>query len=385
MVDIKGIDSGICIDNFRAAGVREGKYGVALIVNDKICDTVGVFTRNSIKGAHILVDRGKIGNGFQAVIVNSGNANTCVLDGVADAEMMCEIAGRELGINPKHVGVASTGIIGRKLDIQKIEELTRKASSSLLNSPQGSKSAAEAIMTTDTRLKQVSFEYKGIKIGGIAKGSGMISPNMATMLCFLTTNANLSKETLKEALMRSVDESLNLLVIDGDMSTNDTVLLMSNRTKSCDPGDFQHLLNYTTREITKLIAIDGEGATKFLEVEVRGAKNREDARAGAKAILSSPLVKTAMFGENPNWGRIIAALGSKIKFEFEKVDILLESGKNTVYAVKKGDIGDLDIARDVLKGREIKVTVNLNSGSGKATAWGCDLTREYVDINASYN
>ncbi len=384
-MDIKGINSGICIDNFRASGIKEEKYGIALIVNDKICETAGVFTTNSIKGAHILVDRKKIENGFQAIVINSGNANACVKSGIRDAKKMCEMAGRELSIDPRHIGVASTGIIGRKLNLEKIKDLTKKASSRLSDSPEGSKGAAKAIMTTDTKLKQISFEYKGIKIGGIAKGAGMIAPDLATMLCFLTTNAALNRKTLQNALERAVNDSFNLLVIDGDMSTNDTVILMSNGKKSCNSKDFQYLLNYVTREMAKLMARDGEGATKFLEVELQGAKTVNDARAGAKAIVSSSLVKTAVFGENPNWGRITAAIGSKIKFDFEKTDILLESMGESAYVVKKGRVIDLDKVRDILKGRDIRIIVNLNSGKEKAMVWGCDLTPKYVEINAGYN
>lgn len=384
-MNIRSIDSGICIDGFRAAGIKEGKYGVALIVGDRICEAAGVFTTNSIKGAHIPVDRKRLRNGLQAIVINSGNANACVKGGIRDAEEMCEMVGRELDIDPMHIGVASTGIIGRKLDLKKIEDLIRKVSLRLSDSPGGSESAARAIMTTDTKLKQVSFEYKGIKIGGICKGAGMIAPNLATMLCFLTTNADLDRETLQGILERVVRDSFNLLVIDGDMSTNDTVLLMSNRRKPCNSGDFQYLLSHTTREMAKLIAMDGEGATKFLEVELRGAKSKEDARTGARAIISSPLVKTAVFGENPNWGRIIAAVGSEINFDFEKTDILLESKKGKTYVVKKGRAMDLDKATDILKEKEIRIVVDLNSGEEKAVAWGCDLSPGYIKINAGYN
>jgi glutamate N-acetyltransferase/amino-acid N-acetyltransferase len=384
-MDIESLDSGICIDEFKASGIKEGRYGVALIVNDKICKTVGVFTRNSIKGAHITVDEERMENGLQAIVINSGNANACVRGGVKDAEMMCDMAGKELGIDPEHVGVASTGIIGRKLDLEKIEGLIRKISPELSNSPEGSEKAAKAIMTTDTKPKQVSFEYKGIRMGGIAKGSGMIAPDMATMLCFLTTNADLDRQTLQTALENAVNNSFNLLVIDRDMSTNDTVLLMSNRKRSCDPEDFQYLLNHVTKEITKLLAWDGEGATKFLEVDVEGARTDEDARKAAKAIVSSPLVKTALCGENPNWGRITAAMGSEIEFDFKKTDIIFESGEEKAYVVDGGETGDLEKAGEILKNKEIKIIVNLNTGRGKATAWGCDLTEEYVRINASYN
>ncbi|RLI86123.1 MAG: ornithine acetyltransferase [Candidatus Altiarchaeales archaeon] len=385
-MEIKKIDRGICIDNFRASGVREGGYGVAIIVNDTPCETAGVFTTNNLKAAPVLVTREKIKkNNLQVIIANSGNANACVKDGINDARKMCEITGRELDINPENIGVASTGIIGKKLDMELIEKLTKKTAMELSNSPKGSENAAKAIMTTDTREKQLSFEYKGIKMGGICKGSGMIAPNLATMLCFLTTNANLSKNELQYSLNKAVEESFNMLVVDNDMSTNDMVLLMSNGKMECELKDFQFLLNYITREFARLIARDAEGATKFLEVQLLGTKDRETARVGARSIVSSSLVKTAMYGENPNWGRIIAALGEVMELDFEKLDLSFESKGERAMVVEKGNLKDLGNAREILKNDEIKVIVNLNSGEENAIAWGCDLTPEYIKINAGYS
>ncbi|HIE33878.1 MAG TPA: bifunctional glutamate N-acetyltransferase/amino-acid acetyltransferase ArgJ [Candidatus Altiarchaeales archaeon] len=382
-MDIKRLNSGVCIDNFRAAGVREGKYGVAVIVNDKICETAGVFTKNNIKAAPALLSMKNIKNGFQAIVVNSGNANTCTVKGMENARMMCEIAGRELEIDSRNVGVASTGIIGRELDMLRIEKLIKRAVQNL--SKKGSKNAAEAIMTTDTRIKEISLEYNGIKIGGICKGSGMIAPDLATMLCFLTTNADFGRDILQRELKNAVDNSFNMLIIDNDMSTNDTVILMSDRNKKCSLEDFRYILNYVCTEFARMMATDGEGVTKFLEIEIRNAKTERDAREGARAIASSLLVKTAIHGENPNWGRIIAALGSKIKFDFEKTDLIFESEKKRAFAVKNGRVMRLDSVREILKNNKIKIIVDIKAGEYKGKVFGCDLSQEYIRINSEYN
>ncbi len=376
---------GVCIKGFKASGARKGRYGMALIVADRVCRTAAVFTRNKIKASPVLLDMGKLGNGFQAIAANSGNANACVKEGMVDAERMSHLAAEETGTGVDNVAVASTGIIGRRMDMKVIEELIKEAALKLSSSPEGSSEAAEAIMTTDDMAKELCVEYKGIKIGGIAKGAGMISPDMATMLCFISTNADIGRDELQSALSAAVDESFNMLVIDGDMSTNDMVLLLSNPSKKCDLADFKHALKYFTREMAKKMALDGEGATKYLKVEVKGAQDREGARKGAKAIASSSLVKTALYGENPNWGRITAALGSVTDFLFEETDIIFESNEGRAVVLEKGNVGDLDKARGVLKGREIKLTVDLNLGESAATAYGCDLTPQYVEINAGYS
>ena len=390
--EIKETDSGICIDNFKANGVRKGKYGVALLVNDTPCETSVVFTKNYVKSASLLVTREKIQNKLQAVVINSGCANTCVKQGVKDAERMCNLAGEKLGIDSGNIGVGSTGKIGQSLDMPLIEELISESVSRLSGnsklsgnlSGNGSLNAAKAIMTTDTFPKQISVEYKGIKIGGIAKGAGMISPDLATMLCFLTTNANLSRDDLQSSLKKSADKSFNMLVIDDDMSTNDMVLLMSNRKQECAIGDFQFLLDYVTTKLARMMAKDGEGATKFIELELKGVETEEKAKIGAKSIISSSLVKTTLFGENPNWGRIIAALGSKVEFDWNKTDIIFESSGKRVVVVENGVEKDIASAKNILKDKEIKIIVDLNSGDERAVAYGCDLTPEYVRINAGY-
>ena len=382
-MDMEKSEQGVCIDGFKASGLKRGKYGLALIVNDGVCKSAGVFTRNSVKAAHVLLDGKKLESGIQVIVINSGNANCCVKNALQDAGKMCELAAKALGIDAENVAVASTGIIGKKLDLGIVEELTREAGKTL--SEKGSHLAAEAIMTTDTFSKEISVEFNGIKVGGIAKGAGMINPDMATMLCFLTTNANLGTKELQRALSKSVDSSFNMLSIDGDMSTNDTVLLLSNGKFDCSREDFQMVLDYATVELAKMIAKDGEGATKLIEVEVSGAADNETARKGAKAVVSSDLVKSAIYGENPNWGRIVSALGSVIELNFEKIDIEFQSEKGKAEVVKHGSVKDLKKASEILKGKEIRILVNLGSGNREATAFGCDLTPEYVRINAKYS
>lgn len=382
---IKSTNFGVCIDSFRAYGIKEGKYGVAIICNDVLCEAAAVFTKSSIKGAHIKADKRRLSGGIQALIVNSGNANAYVKDGYRDAEKICEIAAKILDLDKEKVGLASTGITGRRIDVEKIKAIAEKVKRKLTNSPEGSIKAAEAIMTTDRVPKQLSFEYKGIKVGAIAKGSGMIAPNMATMLCFITTNAAIPREKLQKTLKESVEDTLNMLVVDGDTSPNDTVLLLSNKRKECRIEDFKRILMHLLEEMAKKLAKDGEGATKLIEVEVTKAKNKMKAKKIAKAIVSSPLVKSAIAGENPNWGRIIAAASSKEKIELKKIDLRYESELGTAEVLNKGDFRPLDKAEKVLKGKEIRITLSLNEGKYSATAWGCDLTEEYVKINAEYN
>jgi len=385
-MDISKTDSGVCVDGFTAGGAKEGRYGVAIIAGDKPCRAAAVFTTNTMKAAPILLSMEKVAGGeLQAVIANSGNANACVAAGMDDAKKMCEIAAKMLSLSPDKVAVASTGIIGRKMDIGAIEKVADKVSKDLTDKPVGSLRAAKAIMTTDTREKSLSFKYKGIEAGGICKGAGMISPQMATMLCFITTDADVDPKTLQECLRNAVGDSFNMLVIDDCMSTNDMVLLLSSGKVKCAKEDFQTLLNHLTKELAKLLALDGEGATKYIEVEVRGAKDRETARKAAKAIISSSLVKTAVHGENPNWGRIAAAMGSVIKYDFEKIDLFFESGSEKAAVVVKGVMKELEPARKILKNKELRITVDLNSGKESAVGYGCDLTCEYIKINAEYN
>jgi len=376
---------GVCSPGFKAWGMKRGKYGVALIVADQVCEAAAVFTKNSVKAAPIRYTMSVLKNGIQAVVANSGNANCCVPNGIDDAFEMAKETSKTLQIPVKHVAVSSTGIIGRRMDIATVKELIDEVAENIASSPNGSLQAAKAIMTTDTRIKMYSAEYRGIQLGGICKGAGMIAPNMATMLCYLTTNARLEKGKMQKCLREACDESFNMLSVDGDMSTNDTVLLLSNRTRRCSVEDFKKLLTHVTSELAKMIARDGEGATKFLEVEVMGARTKKDATSAVKAVINSPLVKTAFYGENPNWGRIVAAIGSKIKVDETKVDLSFSCGKNTAKLVVGGRLINPEPSRKILANRNIKVNIDLHAGRHSATGWSCDLTPEYVNINAGYN
>jgi len=384
-MEYKQTNYGVCIPGFKAWGLRRGRYGVALIVSDAVCEAAGVFTKNSVKAAPVRYTKRIIGGGIQAIVANSGNANCCVPNGEEDASEMAKACAQLLEVSVKNVAVSSTGIIGRRMDVATVKSIMEEVADNLVPSPNGSLQAAKAIMTTDTRIKMYSAEYRGIKVGGICKGAGMIAPNMATMLCFMTTNARLHPKRLQVALNDAVGKSFNMVSVDGDMSTNDTVLLLSNRTHKCKAEDFQGLLNHVTCELAKMIARDGEGASKFLEIEVRGAKTEKDGKAAVWAVMNSPLVKTAFYGENPNWGRIIAAIGSKIKVDETRVDVTFEAGKNTAKLVSHGRLLNLEPAKKVLSNRNIKVVVDLREGDKKAVGWTCDLTPDYVKINAGYS
>ena len=381
----KETKKGVCVEGFKAAGVRKGKYGLALISCDKVCATAGVFTKNSVKAAPVLLTKSAVKSGIQAIVANSGSANACVKDGVEDAKKMAELTANAVRIKTSNVGVASTGIIGRRLDMKLVSSLIEKASKKLSKSSKGSLDAAKAIMTTDTKPKQVSIEHKGLQVGGICKGAGMLEPNMATMLCFITTNAKLSNKQLQTALKRSVDKSFNMTVVDADMSTNDTVLLLSSGKKKCSTTVFQTLLDYVTLKLAKMMVMDAEGASKYFEVEINNARDSNSARKAAKSVVSSSLVKTALYGENPNWGRIEAAIGSKIKISAMKLTITLKSSRGSVRVFDRGVVGNLEKARKILKDKEIYMKVNLRLGSSSAKAFGCDLTEKYVKINAGYN
>ncbi|MCX6695378.1 MAG: bifunctional glutamate N-acetyltransferase/amino-acid acetyltransferase ArgJ [Candidatus Altiarchaeota archaeon] len=382
-MEFKKTDKGVCGKGFFAYGLKEGKYGLALIKADRVCTAAGVFTRNSVKAAHVLLDQKILSNGIRAVAANSGNANACVPEGVKDARSIQRIAARELGIQPENVAVASTGIIGRRIDLGVIKDRIKQVATKL--NAKGSGNAARAIMTTDTKPKQYSIEHDGVEVGGICKGAGMIAPNMATMLCFITTNADLDRRNLQDALEAAVEESFNMITVDGDMSTNDTVLVLSTRTKKCGKGLFARMLKEVATELSKMIVRDGEGATKFIEFRITGVRSKRDAIEAAKAVANSPLVKTAFYGENPNWGRIIATIGSRIRVDYRRVDLSFQAGEMKSVLVKKGAIMGLDQARKILKNKEIKVDCNLNSGKHSATTWTCDLSEEYVRINAGYN
>lgn len=390
---------------FRANGIHCGirknkeKKDLMLIVSDVLCDAAAVYTQNLVCGAPVTVTRENLKNGkARAVICNSGIANTCNADGVEKAEAMCALTEQYTGISASDVVVASTGVIGQPIDLEPIQNGMQTLVDGL--SENGSEAAAEAIMTTDTVKKEiaVSVELSGGKtctLGAIAKGSGMIHPNMATMLSFITTDANISAEMLQKALRWCVTRSYNMLSVDGDTSTNDTVAILANglcentriETENEDYAVFCRALFKICNHVVRMLAKDGEGATKLVECEVVGAADEETARICAKSVIRSPLVKTAMFGADANWGRVLCALGyAGAAIDVSKIDVSFRSRKGTVPVCKNGagiEFSD-EKAKEVLLEDEIEILVDLNSGEAEATAYGCDLTYDYVKINGDY-
>ncbi|HHW06169.1 MAG TPA: bifunctional glutamate N-acetyltransferase/amino-acid acetyltransferase ArgJ [Clostridia bacterium] len=385
-----------------SAGIKEsGKKDMALIYAGKPCSAAGVFTQNLVKAAPVLLDMEhlkKTKGIAQAIIVNSGNANACTGgQGMQDARAMAQLTAAKLGIEPETVLVSSTGVIGQLLPMEKVEAGVALAAASL--SKAGSRDAAEAIMTTDTKPKEIAVKFtlqgKEVTIGAMAKGAGMIHPNMATMLCFITTDAVIEPAALKQALQTAVDATFNMLTVDGDTSTNDTVLILASGlagheelTEGSDGyADFVDALTYACGDLARKIAADGEGATKLLEVEVRNAPSLRDARLVAKAVASSNLVKTALFGEDANWGRILCAAGySGAQFDPYKVDIYLKSraGQLQTAAQGAGIPFDEEQAALILKEKEITFILDLHGGEAGATAYTCDFSYDYVRINADY-
>ena len=402
---MKMIEGGVtAAQGFVAGGVHCGirknksKPDLAMIYSEKLCAAAAVYTQNLVKGAPILVTKKNIENGrAQAVICNSGNANTCNADGVEKAERMCAIAGEVLGIHPADVVVASTGVIGQVLPIEPIESAAQALKDSL--SPTGSHAAATAIMTTDTIPKEAAVEVeiggKTVRIGGISKGSGMIHPNMATMLCFVTTDCAISPEMLQKAITASADETFNMISIDGDTSTNDTYAVLANGMAgnpeiTAEGPDF-HLfcdaLQAVCRTLSKLMAGDGEGATKLLVCQTTGAKDRATARTVAKSVICSTLFKAAMFGADANWGRVLCAIGySGAAVDVDKIDVSFRSAAGQVDVCQNGAGIPFseEEASGVLKENEITILVHLHQGEASAEAYGCDLTYDYVKINGDY-
>lgn len=398
---MKVIDGGVIVPKgFKANGYKEGKYGVAIIISENEAIGTGVFTKNKVLAHPVVLSKNLIKNRdkFRAIVANSGNANCYTKNGLEDAKEMQKIVAELFNIKEEEILVASTGVIGRKMNmeiiknrIKKVYELMQKESSSI--------NAAKAIMTTDTKPKEIAVEFevngKKVRIGGIAKGAGMIHPNMATMLCFITTDIIIDKENLTKILKRVVDKTFNNISVDGDTSTNDTVFILANGRSGVNyeecKEEFEKSLLYVCRELAKMIVKDGEGATKFVEVIVKGAKSKEDAIKASKAIVNSLLVKTAIFGEDPNWGRILAAVGySGADFDPSIVDIIIGNNKEEVYLVKDGtplaDEGtdELKKAEEIMKSDEIKIIVDLKMGDFENVCYGCDLSYEYVRINAEY-
>lgn len=401
---MKITEGGVCAaKGFKANGIHCGirknksKRDLSLIYSEKRANAAAVYTTNLVKGAPLTVTKQHISDGYaQAVICNSGNANTCNANGIEIAEKMSELTARELGISENDVVVASTGVIGQPLDITPIESGMHELVSGLGDN---SKLAAEGIMTTDTVKKEiaVSFEVGGkeCRIGGIAKGSGMIHPNMATMLVFITTDCAISTPMLQKALSGDIQNTFNMVSVDGDTSTNDMVTILANGMAgnseiACEGDDFDTFmkaLNTVTVFLCKCIAGDGEGATKMIECKVSGAKDTDTAKTVAKAVICSSLTKAAMFGADANWGRVLCAIGySGADVDVNKVDVSFVSVAGEILVCKDGAGVDFseEVAKKILLEHDITIKIELNSGSGEATAWGCDLTYDYVRINGDY-
>ena len=401
---MKIVDGGVCAaKGFTAAGVHCGirknktKKDLALIVSEKKAAAAAVYTTNLVKGAPLTVTKAHLADGTaQAIICNSGNANTCNANGIEIAEQMCSLLADGLHISADDVVVASTGVIGQPLDIAPV-----KAGIGPLIDALGDRSsdAAQGIMTTDTKEKSVAVEFtvggKICRLGGIAKGSGMIHPNMATMLVFLTTDCAISPAMLQKALSGDVAETFNMVSVDGDTSTNDMVTILANgmagNPEICAEGAaldaFMQALNTVTVHLCRCIAGDGEGATKLLECRVTGAADKATAKTVAKSVICSSLTKAAMFGADANWGRVLCAIGySGADVDVNRIDVAFRSQKGTV-AVCENGAGipfSEDVAKQILLQPEIEILVELNAGEAASTAWGCDLTYDYVKINGDY-
>ncbi|HJK35086.1 MAG TPA: bifunctional ornithine acetyltransferase/N-acetylglutamate synthase [Methanocorpusculum sp.] len=378
----------ICaVEGVTAWGVKEGKYGLALI---KASGTgAAVFTSNKVRApvVNLMAERIKRGK-LAGIIVNSGCANAYTgKRGYEDAVTMASIGAEALGISEKETGVASTGVIGRYLDLDLIRRQSADVAGKLAHSADAEKAAAAAIMTTDTVQKHALVQREGFTVAGICKGSGMIAPNMGTMLSFVYTDAEVSAEYLHDALKSAVRRSLNRVVVDGDESTNDSLFCTATGEAGRVPKkEFAAALEECCVSLAKQIAADGEGATKLLEVRVKGARREKDAEKIARAVITSPLVKSAVYGEDPNWGRVVCAVGySGVEFDIDELSLSIGEGESETSLVRKGEItADLTKAKAAMTGKHVVFTITLESGKKEATAWGCDLTEQYVEINGKY-
>ena len=402
---MKLISGGVCAaKGFKANGVHCGirknktKKDLSLVVSDVNATAAAVYTTNLVKGAPLAVTKAHISDGTaRAIVCNSGIANTCNADGIEKAEGMSHITAKALGLQDTDIVVASTGVIGQPLDLEPIQKGMPELVAGL--SYEGGRNAAEGIMTTDTIAKEVAVEFeldgKVCHIGGMAKGSGMIHPNMATMLVFITTDAAISAPMLQKALSGDVQNTFNMLSIDGDTSTNDTAVVLANglagNAEIMDEGEdftlFMKALNTVTVHLCKLLAGDGEGATKLLECVVSGAQEEETAKQVAKSVICSSLLKSAMFGADANWGRVLCAIGySGAKVNVDKVDVSFKSKAGEIAVCKNGAGIEFseEKAKEILLEQEIEIRVSLGDGAYSATAWGCDLTYDYVKINGDY-
>ncbi len=403
------VDGGVCAPkNFLASGVHCGirknrvKNDLAMIYSKIDCSAAAVYTRNLVKGAPLTVTKNnlQLSNGHaQAVICNSGNANTCNANGIEIANQMCELVAKNLNIKSENVIVASTGVIGQPLNIQPIEAGIPALVKKLAHDQKSSDEACEGIMTTDTRKKEVAIEFeidgKVCRMGAISKGSGMIHPNMATMLVFVTTDAAIKPEFLQSALSSVVIDTFNMMSVDGDTSTNDMLSILANASAGNpeinSEGEnfeiFKAALNHVCSELCRKMAADGEGATKLLECKVTGAREKSVARTVAKSVICSNLVKAAMFGSDANWGRVLCAIGySGADVDVAKIDVEFASVGGKIPVCRNGAGIDFseELAKEILLKPEINININLNDGEFDATAWGCDLTYDYVKINGDY-
>ena len=402
---MKQIAGGVCAaKGFSANGVHCGirhnrtKRDIALIYSEAPCTAAAVYTTNLVKGAPLVVTKNNIANGrAQAIVCNSGNANTCNANGIEIAEGMCALVSEALGIDKTDVVVASTGVIGQPLSLDPIRSGMPALAAGL--NKDGSDAAAEGIMTTDTAKKEIAFEFeiggKTCHIGGIAKGSGMIHPNMATMLVFITTDAAISPAMLQKALSSDIKDTFNMVSVDGDTSTNDMVTVLANgmagNAEITEEGEdlaaFMRALNSVNLYLCRMIAADGEGATKLLECKVTGAKDIPAAKTVAKSVICSSLLKAAMFGADANWGRVLCAIGySGADVNIDRVGVAFASCKGTLPVCQNGAGVEFseEKAKEILSEKEIDILVTLGDGDASATAWGCDLTYDYVKINGDY-
>ena len=402
---MKVISGGVCAaKGFTAGGIHCGirknkeKRDLSIIYSEVPGAAAATYTTNLVKGVPLLVTKKHISNGYaQAIICNSGNANTCNANGVEIAEQMCSLLADGIKIKADDIIVASTGVIGQPLDIEPIAKGMPALISSLSES--GSDDAAEGIMTTDTIKKEIAVEFtvggKTCKIGGIAKGSGMIHPNMATMLVFITTDAAISPAMLQKALSGDIKNTFNMVSVDGDTSTNDMVTVIANGmagndiidSENEDYFEFMKALNTVNMSLCRMIAGDGEGATKLLECKVSGAKDEETAKIVAKSVICSSLLKAAMFGADANWGRVLCAIGySGADVDVNKIDVSFKSNKGEIPVCVNGAGIEFseEFAKEILLEKEIEILISLKSGDACSTAWGCDLTYDYVKINGDY-
>lgn len=402
---MKEITGGICAaKGFKANGIHCGirknktKRDLSLITSDVKAAAAAVYTTNLVKGAPLTVTKNHIADGYaQAVICNSGNANTCNANGIEVAEKMCALLANELNVKANDVVVASTGVIGQPLPLAPIESGVKPLVAAL--SENGGDEAAEGIMTTDLVKKEIAVEFeiggKVCRMGGIAKGSGMIHPNMATMLVFITTDTAISAEMLQKALSEDIKNTFNMISVDGDTSTNDMVTVLANgmagnpeiTTEGKDFDEFMKALNTVNVYLCRMIAGDGEGATKLLECSVKGAKDEKNAKIIAKSVICSSLFKAAMFGADANWGRVLCAIGySGADVDINKIDVSFRSNKGILDVCKNGAGVEFseEKAKEILLEKEIEILVTAGDGNASAQAWGCDLTYDYVKINGDY-